>query len=191
MLVVDILERVTGRAFARILNEFVNEPLALRRTSVLAEMDDLMACIPGFGSEVTTDGRIADVRGRYHPGWCAPRLVASTAEEITRLFDALTAGQLLATKTLSQMITLVPLPGSQEPPMVLSVGMVLYSNGASRYGRNYHHGGGGPGYDLSATIYPDTRIGRVGVAVFANISSGPRADDVEEALLALVFDATA
>jgi D-alanyl-D-alanine carboxypeptidase len=30
MLVVDILERVTGRTFAALLNEFVNAPLALR-----------------------------------------------------------------------------------------------------------------------------------------------------------------
>jgi D-alanyl-D-alanine carboxypeptidase len=154
---------------------------------VLAEIDDLMRCVPGFGSEVTIDGRIVDVRGRYHPGWCAPRLVASTAEEITRLFDALMAGQLLSEKTLSQMLTLVPLPGSQEPPMVLGGGMGLYSNSASPYGRNYHHGGGGPGYDLSATIYPDTRIGRVAVAVFVNNSSGPRAVDVEERLLTEVL----
>ncbi len=183
MLIVDILERVTGQSFARLLNEFVTAPLALRRTSVVEHIDDLMGCVPGFGSEVTTDGRIVDVRGRYHPGWCAPRLVASTAEEITQFFDALTAGQLLAAETLSQMITLVPLPGSQEPPMVLGGGMGLYSNGASRNGRNYHHGGGGPGYDLSATMYPDTPIGRVAAAVFVNSSSGPRADAVEEALL--------
>jgi D-alanyl-D-alanine carboxypeptidase len=189
MLVVDVLERVTGQSFARVLNEFVTTPLALLRTSVLEQIDDLMGCVPGFGSEVTTDGRIVDVRGRYHPGWCAPRLAASTAEEITRLFDALTAGQVLAANTLSQMLTLVPLPGSQEPPMVLGGAMGLYSNAASRYGRNYHHGGGGPGYALSATTYPDTRIGRVAVAVFVNSSSGPRADDVEEALLVPLIDA--
>lgn len=141
MLIVDILERVTGQSFAQVLDQFVRTPLALRRTSVLEQIDDLMECVPGFGSEVTTDGRIVDVRGRYHPGWCAPRLVASTAEEITRLFDALIAGEVLAPNTLSQMLTLVPLPGSQEPPMVLGGGMGLYSNGASPYGRNYHQGG--------------------------------------------------
>jgi hypothetical protein len=53
-------------------------PLALRHTSVLEQIDDLMGCVPGFGSEVTTDGQVVDVRGRYHPGWCAPRLVASS-----------------------------------------------------------------------------------------------------------------
>jgi D-alanyl-D-alanine carboxypeptidase len=188
MLIVDILERVTGQSLARLLDEFINAPLGLRSTSVLEKVDDLIACIPGFGSEVTTDGWPVDVRGRYHPGWCAPRLVASTAKEITRLFDALTAGQVLGAKTLGQMITLAPLPGSQKPSVALGGGMGLYSNSASRYGRNYHHGGGGPGYDLSATIFPDTPIGRVAIAVFVNSSSGPRADDVEEASLAPLFD---
>jgi D-alanyl-D-alanine carboxypeptidase len=189
MLIADILERVTSRSFARVVNEFVTTPLALRRTTVLEQIDDWMGCVTGFGSEVSTDGRIVDVRGCYHPGWCAPRLVGSTAEDITRVFDALVAGQMLTATTLNQMLTLVPLPGSQEPPMVLGGGMGLYSNDASRYGRNYHHGGGGPGYDLSATIYPNTPMGRVAVAVFVNSSSGPRADDVEEALLAPLFDA--
>jgi D-alanyl-D-alanine carboxypeptidase len=189
MLILDVLERVTGHSFARVLNELVTTPLALRHTSVLEQIDDLMGCVPGFGSEVTTDGQVVDVRGRYHPGWCAPRLVASTAEEISRVFDALMTGHLLARPTLSQMLTLVPLPGSQEPPMVLGGGMGLYSNSASLYGRNYHHGGGGPGYDLSATTYPNARIGRVTVAVFVNSSVGPRAADIEEGLLPSLFDA--
>ena len=58
-------------------------------------IDDLTGCAPGFGSELTADRHVVDVRGRYHPGWCAPRLVASTAEEITQVFDALIAGDLL------------------------------------------------------------------------------------------------
>jgi D-alanyl-D-alanine carboxypeptidase len=190
MLLVDILERVTGRTFAQLLEEFVMARFALQRTSVLTEINDWQRCVPGYGSEVTSDGRIVDVRERYHPGWCAPRLVASTAEEVTQVFDALIAGRLLTEKMLQRMITLVPLPGSQEPTMVLGGGMGLYSNAASPYGRNYHHGGGGPGYDLSATIYPDTSIGRVAVAVFVNSSSGPRATDLEETLLSQVLAAT-
>jgi D-alanyl-D-alanine carboxypeptidase len=191
MLLVDVLERVTGRTFAQLLEEFVTARFALQRTSVLTEINDWKRCVPGYGSEVTSDGRIVDVRERYHPGWCAPRLVASTAEEVTQVFDALIAGRLLTEKMLQRMITLVPLPGSQEATMVLGGGMGLYSNAASPYGRNYHHGGGGPGYDLSATIYPDTSIGRVAVAVFVNSSSGPRATDLEETLLSQVLAATA
>jgi D-alanyl-D-alanine carboxypeptidase len=72
MLVVDILERVTGSTFAQVLAQFVTQPLGLQRTLVMDTIEDLMECVPGLGSEVTEDGRLVDIRGRYHPGWCAP-----------------------------------------------------------------------------------------------------------------------
>ena len=183
MLLIDILERVTGQTFARVLTDLVTKPLALRHTSVLEHIEDLMECVPGFGSEVTADGEVVDVRGRYHPGWCAPRLAASTVEEITRVFDALLAGDVLAPATLGQMLTLVPLPGPRDSGMAIGGGMGVYSDVASRHGRNYHHGGGGPGYDLAATVYPDTPIGRVSMAVFVNSSCGPPSEERGAALL--------
>jgi D-alanyl-D-alanine carboxypeptidase len=175
MLIVDIVERVTGRPFARALHDLVAVPLALRRTSVLEELDDLRRCVPGFGPEVTPDRAVVDVRGRYHPGWCAPRVVASTPEDITRVFDALLAGDLLAADTLRQMLTLVPL--SSEPDESIGVGLGVYCDQASRWGRSYHHGGGGPGYDLAATVYAATPLGRVSIAVFVNTSCGPSASN--------------
>ena len=62
--------------------------------------------------------------------------------------------------------------------------MGVYSNRASRYGPNYHHGGGGPGYDLGTTVYPQTPLGCLSIAVFVNCSCGPRAEDREASLLA-------
>jgi D-alanyl-D-alanine carboxypeptidase len=189
MLIVDILERVAGRTFAQVLAQFVTQPLLLQRTSVLETIEDLLACVPGFGSEVTEDGSLVDVRGRYHPGWCGPRVVSSTPADITQVFDALFSGQLLAAETLRRMLTLVPLPGLREPPMVIDGGMGLFSNAASRYGRNYGHGGGGPGYDLTADIYPEANVGRVAIAVFVDTSGGPRAADLEDAVVAHVLGA--
>ena len=183
MLVVDILERVTGRTFAQVLAQFVARPLVLHQTLVLETSEDLMACVPGFGSEVTEDGSLVDVRGRYHPGWCAPRVVSSTPAEITRTFDALFSEQLLAAETLRQMLALVPLPELREPPMVIDAGMGLFSNAASPYGRNYGHGGGGPGYDLTAGIYLDSSGGRIAITVFVDTSAGPRAADLEDAVV--------
>ena len=80
MLLIDIVERVTGNTFARVVDELIVRPLGLQQTSVLETPDDLMRCVPGYGPEASADGHILDVRGRYHPGWCAPRLVASTPE---------------------------------------------------------------------------------------------------------------
>ena len=188
MLVIDILERVTGHSFARIVDRFIAAPLELQKTSVLEDIDDLTACVPGFGSEITTDGTIVDVRGRYHPGWCAPRLIGSTAMEITHVFNSLLAGHLLAPDRLVQMLSGVPLPGSLDNGMVIASGMGVYTDQASKYGRNYHHGGGGPGYDLAVTVYPDTSLGRVAIAVFRDTSCGPRAETLKETLIAQLLD---
>jgi D-alanyl-D-alanine carboxypeptidase len=187
MLLVDLLERVTGDSFARALATCVVAPLSLRATSVLETLDDLARCVPGFGTEVTADGSLVDVRGRYHPGWCAPRVVASTVEEVTRVFEALFAGELLKPSTLEQMLMTVPL--SSEPSETIGVGMGIYSDAAAPGGSNCHHGGGGPGYDLSATVYPRTPRGRVAIAVFVNTSTGPRAADLEPALVKTVLAA--
>jgi D-alanyl-D-alanine carboxypeptidase len=181
MLLIDIMERVTGKTFARLLNDFIFRPLALPGTSVAEHVDDLLRCVPGFGSELTPDGQIVDIRGRYHPGWCAPRLVVSTAEAVTRIFDLLIAGDLLTPGTVVQMLAMLPL--SNEPDEIHGGGMGVYSDRASRWGRNYHHGGGGPGYALSATVYPDTPLGRISIAVFVNSSCGPKAEDCEAVLL--------
>ena len=164
----------------------MTRPLALQNTTVLEQVDDLMRCVPGFGSEVTSDGQAVDVRGRYHPGWCAPRLIASTAEDVTRVFDSLIADDVLEPDTLTQMLTLAPL--SDQPDEIHSGGMGVYADRSSRRGPNYHHGGGGPGYNLGATIYPDTPVGRVSIAVFVNSSCEPRADDCEATLLARLLD---
>jgi hypothetical protein len=135
---------------------------------------------------VTADGEIVDVRGRYHPGWCAPRVIASTTEDITHVFDALIAGDVLQADTLAQMLTLVPLSGT--PHESIAAGMGVYSDSASRHGQNYGHRGGGPGYDLAAGVYPNTPLGRVSITVFVNSSCGPRAADIEWALLAQFLD---
>jgi D-alanyl-D-alanine carboxypeptidase len=186
MLLIDIVERVTGQTFAEVVSDCITKPLALQNTTVLEQADDLMRCVPGFGSEVTSDGQVVDVRGRYHPGWCAPRLIASTAEDVTRVFDRLIAGDVLEPDTLTQMLTLAPL--SDQPDEIHSGGMGVYADRSSRRGQNYHHGGGGPGYDLGATVYPDTPVGRVSIAVFVNSSCGRRADDCEATLLARLLD---
>jgi hypothetical protein len=78
------------------------------------------------------------------------------------------------------MLSTVPLSDRSEE--TVGVGMGLYSD-RSRWGRLYHHGGGGPGYELSATVYPDTPIGRVSIAVFVNNSRGPRARDCEATIV--------
>ena len=72
--------------------------------------------------------------------------------------------------------------------MVIGGGTGVHSDRASRRGRNYQHGGAGPGYDLGVTVYPDTSLGRVSIAVFVNSSCGPQAGDSQSTLLARLLD---
>jgi hypothetical protein len=81
------------------------EPLALERTFVVERIEDWGRCVPGFGPE-DIEGRVVDVRQAYHPGWCAPGVVASTAEEVTYVLDARLAGSLLQSDTLAEMLAL-------------------------------------------------------------------------------------
>lgn len=180
MLIVDAIERATGHTFAAVLDHIIVAPLGLKNTFALEQLADMQLCVPGFGSDVTPDASIRDVRDVYHPGWCAPRLVASTAAEVTRIFDALLNGELLESTPLEQMFALVPLPPESGAPPSIGAGMGVYSDRASKYGRNYHHGGGGPGYSTSVTIYPDMPRGRTAIAVFLDSSEGPEARETEE-----------
>lgn len=180
MLLVDAIERTGGMSFAKAIDRFIVRPLGLRRTLTLETIDDLLACEPGFGHEVTADRAVVDVRGIYHPGWCAPRLVGSTVEEVTLIFDALLGGGLVSAQSLDRMLTLIDLDTSSPPGTDIGGGMGIYSDRSNTNGRNYHHGGGGPGWDLSVTTFMDLPIGRTTIAIFANSSQQPRAANNRE-----------
>jgi D-alanyl-D-alanine carboxypeptidase len=186
MLLREVLQRAAGRTFADTIHDLVAAPLALQHTRVVDTIDGWSACVPGYGPEVDVNGQIVDVRRVYHPGWCAPGVAVSTAEEVTLVFDALLAGQILEPGSLAEMLTLVPL--SADPDERHAYGMGIGSEIASPRGANYGHGGGGPGYDLDATIFPDTRFGRVAIAVFVCSSGGQRwSQACEEQLLSCAF----
>jgi D-alanyl-D-alanine carboxypeptidase len=183
MLLRQVVECALGQGFTHILQELLKTPLELQQTFVLERIEDWSTCVPGYGSEVDLDGRIVDIRAVYHPGWCAPGVVASNAEDVTLVFDALLSGKFLKAETLKEMLTLVPVPGSHPSGMSPSCGMGILSDLNSPWGPNYGHGGAGAGYDLSVTVFPETRLGRVALAIFVNSSFGPRAKDCEAELL--------
>jgi len=187
MLLREVLQHAAGRTFAEVVHELVAAPLALQHTRVIDTIDGWSTCVPGFGPEVDVDGQPVDVRPVYHPGWCAPGVAVSTAEEVTRVIDALLAGQILEPRSLAEMLTLAPIsPGA--PGVAHAYGMGIASEIASPRGANYGHGGGGPGYDLDVTIFPDTPLGRMSIAVFVCSSGGPRwSQACQERLLSCVF----
>jgi D-alanyl-D-alanine carboxypeptidase len=173
MLLVDVIERVID--FAGAIARFVAEPLGLANTRVLSRLEDLEACEPGFGDEVSQRHDIVDVRGVYHPGWCAPRLAASTGRELTTIFEALTTGRLLSPSSMRRMLELVPLPEPDGTPSAIWAGAGLFHDRSSPLGANLHHAGAGPGYDISATAFLDVAGGPVTAAAFVNTSTRPGA----------------
>jgi D-alanyl-D-alanine carboxypeptidase len=181
MLLIEAIEHVTGKSFADAIARYVTAPLHLTRTSVLADLADLESCEAGFGSEVSADRSVIDVRGVYHPGWCAPQLVASTPNEVSAVFDRLFAGALLPPTALDRMLTLVPMDASPTDISSIRAGMGIYCDESTPFGPAYHHGGGGPGYDISVTTYPDHPLGRVTIAVIVNSSTSPGAARNHEA----------
>lgn len=178
-----VLQRVTGRSFAEVVRELVVSLLDLQHTAVVERIEDWSTCVPGYGPEVDTDGRVVDVRSLYHPGWCAPGVAASNAEETTLIFDALLAGRLLKPETLAEMLTLAPIPSPDPSEVTPSFGMGIFADPSASRGPHYCHGGGGPGYDLNASVLPETRLGRLTIATFVNTSCGPRAHACEAELL--------
>ena len=129
---------------------------------------------------VAEDTRVLEIRGCPDDQDESPAVRVSVRDDDT--------GDLLRPDTLRQMLMLVPLPGPQDAGTAIHGGMGVYSDRLSRHGRNYHHGGRGPGYDLGATVYPGTSLGRVSIAVFVNSSRGPRAEDREALLVARLLD---
>jgi len=188
MLLVDAIENVTGTTFAQVIHRLICQPLDLSKTVTLETLEDLTRCNPGFGTEVTPDASLVDVRGIYHPGWCAPRLIASTGSELTAVFHALFGGRLLSSRSLETMLdmALLPVPEGEEPTIAGEAG--VYSDTASPYGRNYSHGGGGPGYELSVTTFARLPDDTLTVAVFVDSSLQPgAAREIESNVMKAVF----
>jgi D-alanyl-D-alanine carboxypeptidase len=178
-----IIERAAGISFRRYVDAHIVSPLGLRDTFVAENIDDWATCIPGYGREVRSDAAVVDVRGTYHPGWCAPGVIVSTVDDVTEFFDSLFRGELLNTEHFDLMLRMVRVPGSHPPTVTPTCGLGILGDPDGPYGPSYGHGGGGPGYALEASILPRSAFGRVAVAVFCNSSLGADVKVGEHALL--------
>lgn len=183
-----ILEEVTGTGFRDCVEEHIVAPLGLQDTFVAETIEDWHSCVPGFGREVRSDGEIVDVRTVYHPGWCAPGVAVSTADDVTRFYDALFAGELVDSLNLERMLHLVRVPGSHPPTIIPSCGLGILGDPDGPFGASFGHGGNGPGYSLSASIVPRSANGRLSIAVFCNSSMGGNAKIGEMEMLRVAVE---
>jgi len=156
MLLKRILEDVTGLSYRELVAERIALPLGLE-TFVPEHVRDLATLAMGTSCALGTDGLARDVREHYHPGWVSHGVVASTASDIVRFFDALFNGRFLSRNSLDAMISLVPVPMTPDAAMssplrmsAPSYGLGIMGDPASPWGPLVGHNGGGPCYSASA-----------------------------------------
>jgi D-alanyl-D-alanine carboxypeptidase len=165
-----ILEQHAEASFAQIVQHEVCEPAGLQATSVLEDLASMRALAPGFSAFFTPGmrGPDADVRGLYHPGWCATGVVASTTGDVCRFFDALFEGALISDERRREMLSLVRVPGQHPPAVRPSYGLGVMADPEGAPGAWLGHGGGGPGWNARATHFPDLAGHAVSIAVLCN-----------------------
>ena len=178
-----IIETVTRGSLRNSVHEHIVVPLELADTFVAETIQDWQSCVPGYGPEVRPDGALGDIRGLYHPGWCAPGVAVSTTEDVTQFYDSLLAGHVVEPPSLDRMLQVVRVPGTHPPSVTPSCGMGILADPDGPFGASFGHGGGGPGYSLSASILPRAANGRLSIALFCNSSAGVDAKTGEQAML--------
>lgn len=136
--------------FGEALRTMIFAPLGLSTMSVPATLADLNALVPGHSTYWSDGGTLRDVRGRYHPGWVAHGVIASTAADVAHFYHALFAGEVVAPNLLAEMKRGVRVPGDHPPFRTPSYGLGLMTDPDSPVGPLYGHSGEGPGYRAAA-----------------------------------------
>ena len=112
ILVGMILQQVTGRSPARLVQERIAGPLGLHRTYLVT--DTARDTGPGYAhgylaSLTDTTRTYTDVSGWALGGWAGTAgAIVSTPSELARFLSALLSGRLLPAAQLAQMTTVVP-----------------------------------------------------------------------------------
>ncbi|MEV7418966.1 serine hydrolase domain-containing protein [Streptomyces sp. NPDC089919] len=157
-----IVQKVTGRPYAREVEDRIIRPLGLRHTYFPAPGDTgIREPHPHGYHQESAAGPRQDVT-ELDPswGWAAGQLV-STGSDLNRFFAALLGGRLLAPPQLAQMRTTVPAEQVFGPRARYGLGIV--SRPLSCGGVYWGHGGSIPGYETRGGVTADGRAVTVAV----------------------------
>lgn len=164
LLLIQLLEKCYRRSLSSVLADEIFSPLKLKNTYVARSLQGAEQLTPAWSSYWNDDGRLEDVRWRYHPGWVAHGLVVSNAMEVAQIFQALFDKRLIGARLLERMrepyLVQVSHPLFRRP----AYGLGLMIDSASPHGVAAGHGGGGPGYAAGALHFTDVD-GRPAVSV--------------------------
>lgn len=173
-----LLERLGGESFDAILERRVFAPLGLMRAFVALSLEDATSLTPGWSSALS--GTLENIAGRYHPGWVAHGLIASSAPELARLIESVFTGDLIP-----RMRESVLAPGSHPLFTETRYGLGVMIDPSSRFGEMAGHNGGGPGYSASAFHFADVGGHRVSGVALLNRDAP---DDLAQRVLLEVVD---
>lgn len=155
-----LLEKLTSSTFKQAIDNLVISPLNLVNTEVLETIDDLNKLVKGnsqYLSTTKTNEKLIDVRQLYHPGWCAPGLIASTSHDICASTGAIFDTDFLPMKLKEEMVK--PVDTGQSHPLfkTAAYGLGLMIDPDNELGVILGHGGSGPGYSAAwlARYNPD------------------------------------
>lgn len=149
-----IIQRVTGHTWAHEVTSRIIEPLGLRHTVIPGTDPDIHSPhLHGyFNFGTTTD---IDVT-RFNPSAAdAAGEIISTTDDLTRFYEALLGGRLLAPAQLAAMETTVPAPGLTPIAAGISYGLGLIRIPLTCGGFYYGHGGDVPGYSTREGVSAD------------------------------------
>lgn len=150
MLLYEVIEAVSNKSFAEVLQKQIFSVLNLENTYVAHQVDKKGILTPGYCRYLNSEIKIENVIPRYHPDWCATGLIVSTVEDVVKFFDAVFSGKLLDTQYLQEMQTLVDIGVRQRWYKKACYGLGIMADPESKYGIKYGHGGDGPGYNTWA-----------------------------------------
>ncbi|MGC4108206.1 MAG: serine hydrolase domain-containing protein [Thermomicrobiales bacterium] len=149
LLLRQAIEQTTGTSFAEAIATRIARPLGLHKTHVIGCLAAMRELTPGTSVALSADDVERNVALRYHPGWVAHGLVASTAAETARFLYVLLSGSLVSPESLAAMLTPVRVPIVKHPLFrEPSYGLGVMLDPAAEGGMLVGHGGGGPGYSL-------------------------------------------
>lgn len=147
-----LLEAVLQTPLSEIVATELCAPLGLSATRVLTRDEDLATLVFGPSIELGREGQPAAVAERYHLGWVAHGVVASTVTETAAVVAALFDEDcLLPPNLLREMCTVTPLPVMPDRPFRRpGYGMGLQIDSGWSNMVIYGHTGGGPGARVCA-----------------------------------------
>ena len=177
-----LIEKVSKRNFAEVIDAEVCRPLRLTHTAVVGTKGQMEGLIAGHSRYLADrNASTVDVRTHYNPAWIATGVVASTASDVVLFYRKLFAGALLPQTLLGEMCAIRRAVASHSRFITPSYGLGLMADPDGPYGAMYGHNGGGPGYSASAFHFRSSArdaSSDITVAVLSNVEPTELVEDM-------------